>query len=173
MKTYGDLNLKAIRESCDLDFAHYTYGRGQCSCCYGPLDMARRYWRNGKKPIPIYTSGNEKDGGTFYYVLDGQKVNTNDITYILFKNARNGSGRIKSKDQVIENYTCIEYQFKNTQQKEQVCRELMSQLDNDYIVAVPKHDSRCTIIYTADKIKHYAEDFEQNYYTLREEGQNG
>ncbi len=25
MKTYGDLDLKAIMESCDLDFAHYTH----------------------------------------------------------------------------------------------------------------------------------------------------
>ncbi len=164
MKTYGDLDLKKLREFCELDFAHYTYRKGQCSCCYGPLDMSKRYWRNGKKPIPVYTSGNEKDGGTFHYELDGKKVDTNKITYILFKNACNGRGRIKNKEQYITNHTCIEYHFKDTQQKEQVCRELMAQLDNDYVVAVPKDDNYCIIIYTADELNY--QELKKNYYTL-------
>ena len=46
---YGELNLKKIREDNDLDFAHFTYQRGMCSCCYGPWDLPARYWRGGKK----------------------------------------------------------------------------------------------------------------------------
>lgn len=45
MKKYGDLKLSKLRDELGLDFAHYTYLRGQCSCCYGPLDMSARYWR--------------------------------------------------------------------------------------------------------------------------------
>ena len=126
----------------------------------------QRYWHNGKKPIPVYTSGNEKDGGTFHYELDGKKVDTNKITYILFKNADNGSGRIKNKEQYIENYTCIEYHFEDTQQKEQVCRELIAQLDSDYVVAVPKNNNHCIIIFMADRISAYADEFKENYYAL-------
>lgn len=166
MKTYGDLDLKKIRESCKLDFAHYTYGKGQCSCCYGPLDMAKRYWHNSQKPIQVYTSGNEQDGGTFHYELDGKKVDTKSITYILFKNACNGSGRIKNKEQYIENYTCIEYHFQDTEQKEQFCKELAEQLDSDYVVAVPKDNSSCIIIFTTDKIENYNEKIKKNYYVL-------
>lgn len=156
--------FEKIRESCELDFAHYTYGKGQCSCCYGPLDMPKRYWRNGKKPIRVYFSGNEKEGGAFHYELDGQKVDTKSITYILFKNACNGSGRIKNKDQVIENHTCITYHFRDTEQKEQFCKELAEQLGNDYVVAVPQKDSFCIIIYTADEFKH--QEIKKDYYTL-------
>lgn len=32
---YKELNLKKIREDNDLDFAHFTYQKGMCSCCYG------------------------------------------------------------------------------------------------------------------------------------------
>lgn len=31
---YGDLNLKKIRDDNEFDFAHFTYQRGMCSCCY-------------------------------------------------------------------------------------------------------------------------------------------
>jgi hypothetical protein len=146
MKTYGDLNLKKIRESCDLDFAHYTYRAGQCSCCYGPLDMAKKYWRKGKKPVEV------KEGGLIHYELDGQRYNTSKTTYILFKNACNGSGRIKSKDEVIKNYTCIEYNFESDEQKQKVCSMLQDQLGSDYVVQVPQNNLTCIIIFTKDHI---------------------
>ena len=44
---YRDLNLKKIREDNDLDFAHFTYQKGMCSCCYGPWDLPKRHWKNG------------------------------------------------------------------------------------------------------------------------------
>lgn len=51
---YKDLDLRAIMEAENLDFAHWTYQRGQCSCCYGPEDQPRRYWRNGNRPEVMY-----------------------------------------------------------------------------------------------------------------------
>lgn len=147
MKTYGDLNLKAIREACDLDFAHYTYGRGQCSCCYGPLDMSKRYWRNGKKPIEVFVASRMS-----HYELDGERYDTNKTTYILFKNACNGSGRIKSKDEPIKNNTCIEYHFKSDEQKLKVCSMLQAQLGDEYVVQVPQDKLTCIIIFTKEYI---------------------
>ena len=146
MKTYGDLNLKAIREACDLDFAHYTYGRGQCSCCYGPLDMAKRYWRNSKKPIEV------EEGGLIHYELDGQRYDDRKTTYILFKNACNGSGRIKNKAEPIKNYTCISYRFASDEQKQKVCSMLQEQLGNEYVVQVPQNTLHCIIIFTKEYI---------------------
>lgn len=49
MKKYGDLDLKKLAEIADLDFAHFTYKKNQCSCCYDPTDMAKKYWRNKEK----------------------------------------------------------------------------------------------------------------------------
>jgi len=72
-KTYSDLNLKAIREALNIDFAHFTYKQGQCSCCYGPKDLPKMYWKD--RTIP------EGD----------------DYSYILFKNANNGSGTVMGR----------------------------------------------------------------------------
>lgn len=109
MKTYGDLNLKAIREACGLDFAHYTYQKNQCSCCYGPQDQPKRYWLNGIIP--------EHD----------------NYSFVLFKNAYNGSGTV-TKSNIIEDYTCIEHKFNTTEQAHQFCKLLKEQLGNDYVV---------------------------------------
>lgn len=140
MKQYKDLDLKKIREACGLDFAHYTYRKGQCSCCYGPLDMAARYWKNGKKPVKI------SENRLIHYELDGKRFDTSKMTYILFKNADNGSGRIKSKDELIKDYTCIGYKFKDDEQKNKVCKMLLEQLDKDYALAVPNDETYCIII---------------------------
>lgn len=129
MKTYMDLNLKKVREACNLDFAHYTYGRGMCSCCYGPEDLPARYWRDGKV---------RKD---------------DKFTYILFRNAENGSGTVKRTDEVA-NYTCIGYRCSNAQLHD-ACRMISEQLGSDYIVAVPDTDSYCAIIFTAEKLANY------------------
>lgn len=31
MKQYKDLNLRKLREEADIDFAHFTYKKAQCS----------------------------------------------------------------------------------------------------------------------------------------------
>ena len=138
MKYYRDLNLREIRDKCGLDFAHFTYKRNQCSCCYGPKDMAKRYWKNGVIP-------------------DGD-----DYTYVLFKNANNGSG-VVTKNDIIENYTSISYRFKDDAQKELFCRLLEEQLDDDYLIAVPKNNSWCIVIYTKEEKRPLNE---KNYYWL-------
>lgn len=118
---YGDLNLKEIRDKNGLDFAHYTYKRGQCSCCYGPQDMARRYWKNGII--------REDD----------------NYTFILFKNAYNGRGIVKKEDEV-EDRTCIEWRM-SKEQLIAVCRDLQSQLGEEYSVKVPESEMICIIIH--------------------------
>lgn len=119
---YKDLNLKAIREKHNLDFAHFTYGKGQCSCCYSPSDMSARYWKDGiVKPI------------------------TEKYSYILFKNANNGSG-IKKRTDTIGDLLFIEWRC-SEEQLLGVCKDLQEQLGSGYIVFVPQ--SRCfTIVVT-------------------------
>lgn len=147
MKQYKDLNLRKIREECGLDFAHYTYQKGQCSCCYGPLDMPAIYWRNRNKPVKI------NNNGSIHYELNGEDFNKLKMSYILFKNADNGNGTVKRTDE-IKDYTCIGYRFNDNSQKQKVCKMLLDQLDEDYAVAVPKDRSSCIIILNV-KSKHY------------------
>jgi len=144
---YKDLDLKKIREDNDLDFAHYTFGRGQCSCCYGPYDMPARYWRNGVKPSE-YLEGTEtyNDKGE----VNGGKPR--EITYILFKNACNGSGTVRAADE-IEDYTCICYKVKSAEQLFAICADLQAQLGESYAVKVPNDFSTCIIIYTKDSYR--------------------
>ena len=142
MNTYRDLNLKSIREATDLDFAHYTYKRGMCSCCCGPQDLPSIYWKNR-----IIRQDN-------------------DYTYILFKNADNGSGHIKNKDEKIKHYTCISYKFKDDNQKQMVCEMLREQLDDDYIVCVPKSSYYCIVICDKQKFKDVRDEFKANYDML-------
>lgn len=127
LKQYKDLNLKKIREDNDLDFAHFTYRNGMCSCCYGPKDLAKRYWRNGIIP--------EGD----------------DYTYILFKNANNGSGSVTRYD-VIKDYTCISWYFPMEKMRS-VCKDLQEQLGEEYVVYMPKDEGQCILVLTADS--HY------------------
>lgn len=122
---YKDLNLKKIRDDNDLDFAHFTYQRGMCSCCYGPRDLPKRYWRGGVIPEDSY-----------------------DCTYLLFKNADNGSGHVKSTDE-IKDYTCIGWKFPMAK-LEKVCKDLQAQLGDGYAVMMPTDEYTCIIILTAD-----------------------
>ncbi len=163
MRQYKDLNLKKIREECGLVFAHYTYGRNQCSCCYGPLDMAARYWKNGKKPVEV------QENGTTHYELNGEWVDLNKLPYILFKNAYNGSGRIKSKEETIKEYTCISYYFKNSEQKDKVCQMLLEQLGEDYALLVPEDDTYCIIIVLVDgeTLKNKTDRVEKTYRCIK------
>ena len=119
---YKDLNLKKVRDDNDLDFAHFTYKKNQCSCCYGPKDMAKRYWKNGTIP-------------------EG-----NDYTYILFKNAYNGSGRVQRTD-VIKPVTHVQWRFP-VEKLKSVCISLKEQFDDNFKVLVPcgEHPHHYTII---------------------------
>lgn len=131
---YGDLNLKKIRDDNGLDFAHFTYQRGMCSCCYGPRDLPKRYWRGNVIPEDDY-----------------------DYTYLLFKNADNGSGHVKRADE-IDNYTCIEWGFP-MEKLEKICKDLQEQLGDKYVVLMPTNTHTCIQIfkydfpYLADKLK--------------------
>lgn len=131
---YGDLNLKKIRDDNGLDFAHFTYQRGMCSCCYGPRDLPKRYWRGNVIPEDDY-----------------------DYTYLLFKNADNGSGHVKRADE-IDNYTCIEWGFP-MEKLEKICKDLQEQLGDKYVVLMPTNIHTCIQIfkydfpYLADKLK--------------------
>ena len=131
---YKELNLKKIREDNDLDFAHFTYKHGMCSCCYGPKDLPKRYWRNNTIP-------------------DGD-----DYTYILFKNANNGSGEVRRNDE-IKDHQCVSWEFP-IEKLENVCKGLQAQLGSQYVVLKPKNDHWCILIckagshYIDDEIKH-------------------
>ena len=119
---YKDLNLKKIREDNDLDFAHFTYQKGMCSCCYGPKDLPKRYWRGGVIP--------EHD----------------DYTYLLFKNADNGSGIVKRDDEICGGtYDCIAWDFP-VEKLENVCKDLQAQLGDEYVVLKPKDTMHCILI---------------------------
>ena len=118
---YKDLNLKKIREDNDLDFAHFTYQKGMCSCCYGPKDLPKSYWKG--KVIPEH----------------------DNYTYLLFKNADNGSGVVRGNDE-IDDYTCIEWDFP-IERLETVCKDLQSQLGDEYVVLKPKNDLSCILIF--------------------------
>lgn len=122
---YGDLNLKKIRDDNGLDFAHFTYQRGMCSCCYGPRDLPKKYWRGNVIPDDDY-----------------------DYTYLLFKNADNGSGHVKRADE-IDNYTCIEWDFP-MEKLEKVCKDLQEQLGDKYVVLMPTNTYTCIQIFRYD-----------------------
>ena len=111
---YKELNLKKIREDNDLDFAHFTYQNGMCSCCYGPKDLPKRYWRNNT-------------------IAEGD-----DYTYLLFKNANNGSGIVKRDDE-LKRYQCVSWHFP-IDKLENVCKDLQEQVGDDYVVLVPTSD---------------------------------
>lgn len=142
MIKYKDLDLKKIVDAEQLDFAHYTYMRGQCSCCYGPLDMPARYWRNGEKPRKRFLT---EDKSIWDYVFHGEKYDTDSTIYILFKNACNGSGTVKAED-LVEDYTCIGYNLRDMDQVRRICAMLQEQLGEDYVVQEPKNESICIII---------------------------
>lgn len=113
---YSELNLKKIRDDNGLDFAHFTYKKGMCSCCYGPKDLPKRYWKGGVIP-------------------DG-----NDYTYLLFKNADNGSGHVKRNDEIVDD--CIEWDFP-MEKLADVCFDLQQQVGHGYVVLMPKNKSYC------------------------------
>jgi hypothetical protein len=128
---YKDLNLKKIQVLADLDFAHYTFGKNQCSCCYGPKDMPARYWKNGK----ISDKSNE------------------NLDYILFKNAYNGSGAVTANNYLAEKANI--YIMWNLSQKKlnKVVRLLREQVGREFIVQKPEDDFTCIVLKRRDKMK--------------------
>lgn len=136
---YKDLNLKKLREDNGLDFAHYTYQEGMCSCCYGPKDLPKRYWKGGIIP-------------------DGD-----EYTYILFKNANNGSG-IVHRDDEIKDYQCIEWRLDDTK-LDKVCRDLQEQLGDEYVVLVPT-DICWTILVRRSNSEYIGRDLQDGHYRV-------
>lgn len=152
MKTYGELNLRKLRDNTGLDFAHFTYQRGQCSCCYGPVDMPERYWAKGRKPQKI-KSLEDAEIETWNRPMD-------DIQYILFKNASNGNGIVTKNDTIcrapLKKSYCfgqvgaalrvyIEWQFPR-EKMDSVLSALQDQLDSDYVILVPEDEYECITI---------------------------
>ena len=120
---YKDLNLKQIRDENKIDFAHFTFLKGMCSCCYGPKDFPKKYWRNGK----IATD--------------------NNYTYLLFKNAENGSGTVTRNDTIENVYVCWEFP---EEKLKKVCDDLQQQLGSDYTVEIPTNKYECIKIVKLD-----------------------
>lgn len=119
---YKDLNLNKLRDDNGLDFAHYTYLKDMCTCCYGPLDFPKRYWKNGEK------SKTEED-----------------IQYILFKNAENGIGNVKDTDE-IRDVQSIAWQFP-MEKMQQICKDLQEQFGDEYVVLMPTDEFTCIMVY--------------------------
>lgn len=145
MLKYGELNLKSIMEKANLQFAHFTYSPKQCSCCYSPKDMPKRYWKNG--------------------VI----AEDDNYSYILFKNAYNGSGSVTKNDYICESFQSneskrlrkekpwrtyktsyqrvhIEYGNLTEEQMDIVISELQIQLGDEYTVIKPEDEHRCIAI---------------------------
>lgn len=141
MKTYGELNLRELREKCDIDFAHYTYNRGMCSCCYGPKNLAKTHWRKG---IDIET--------------------VKDYSYILFKNADNGSGAV-TRNESIHDVQFIGWGGMDDEKLNMVCKELSIQLGEDYVILVPK-TTYTTIIAVRRSSIYFESYFERENYNV-------
>lgn len=157
---YKDLNLNKLRDDNGLDFAHYTYLKDMCTCCYGPFDFPKRFWRNSEKPTKV------KDANGFHYEINEKVLNENDIQYILFQNAENGIGNVKDTDE-IRDYQSIAWQFPMEKMK-RICQDLQEQFGDEYVVAMPTDEFTCIMICAVnypgleEKIKS------QGYINIRE-----
>ena len=138
---YSELNLKKIRDDNGLDFAHFTYQKGMCSCCYGPKDLPKRYWKGGVIP-------------------DGD-----DYTYLLFKNADNGSGHVKRNDEIM--CDCISWNFP-MEKLANVCTDLQTQVGNDYVVFMPTSNRFCIKIVSRRYQYFESECREERYIPISE-----
>lgn len=154
-KFYHELNLKELRETCELDFAHYTYPHGMCPCCTCFLDFPQRYWKPERRPQKMTLSD-----GTIVYELNGKRVSVDDFAYLLFFNSDRDGG-YASKGTRIESVN-VAYHFVSDQQKADVCRLLSEQLGKDYVVAEPKFRWTVLRIYTLDDFRHRPK--EKDYY---------
>lgn len=151
MIKYGQLDLKKIMADEDLDFARWTYSRGQCSCCYGPLEMPAKYWKDHKKP-KIYFLDDKKQLSAYQWP-DGTRYNSDNTRYILFKNACNGSGTV-TEDDIIRDYTCIGYRLKDMDQVRRIADMISEQLDDDYVVQCPDNMLTCIVIRVKERLEN-------------------
>ncbi len=117
---FEELNLKQIREDNGLDFAHFTFLKNMCSCCSTPLEFPARYWHRGIKPQSM-----------------------DNVQYLIFKNADNGSGRVTKNDDISE-YECILWQFP-VEKLGKICKDLEQQMGNEYEILVPGSELFCIL----------------------------
>ena len=147
-KTFGDLDLRKICNEVGIDFAHYTYGKEMCSCCYQPTDMPARYWRGHtqKERQALKEACSRKPDKKNSNILHkGQ-----DYTYIWFKNAYNCGGRVKATDFICrgnEPWTKSRKEYIGWKLPEdklkKFCFELSEQLGPDYQVNMPSSEMEC------------------------------
>lgn len=167
MKTYGELNLKYIRDMAGLDFAHYSYQKGQCSCCYGPLDMSDKYWAKGRKPKKVDYQKLENGGATWHWDRDPK-----DVQYILFKNASNNTGWVTKNDTICLNpkHHKLMYAYRNKyevmiewsfpeEKMDMVLKMLKEQLDDDYVVLRPADKRYCIRIVLKSELREEEEKY--------------
>lgn len=136
---YKDLKLKEFRDELGLDFAKHGYERDQCSCCYGPKDQSR-VWFSKKYREMTQEQFDE--------------VSTNDLNYIMFKNANNGGGFVTENDE-IKGYQCVEWNLPSVD-LHTVCIELQKRLGDEYTVLEPSSSSwTIVILYKHDSCYEY------------------
>ena len=118
---YKELDLRKIREDHGLDFAHFTYLKNMCSCCSTPLEFPARYWHGGARPATM-----------------------DNVQYLLFKNADNGSGRVTANEE-LKDCQCISWNFPK-EKLVPICVDLQKQVGDEYEVLVPDGDWHCILI---------------------------
>lgn len=138
---YQELNLKKIREDNGLDFAHFTYLRNMCSCCSTPLEFPARYWHKGIKPTSM-----------------------DNVQYLIFKNADNGSGRVTKNDDISE-YECISWNFP-IEKMGKICQDLERQMGKEYEILVPSSEHFCIIAVLKDRKNLLERELEKGYKKL-------
>lgn len=151
MKKYADLKLKEIAKKAGLDFAHWSC-RGSCSCCVEPMDFPQKYFTKPKATL-----------------------DEDNLQFILFKNAYNGSGDV-NKDHIIC-YQSFEsgkkasnrlysvfvgWDIEDRQNLELVVELLQEQLGNKYKVIKPKDTKEAIEIqplFTAEEAERFLKSF--------------
>lgn len=133
MITYGQLKLAELRDKVGLDFAHFTYLKNMCSCCYHPHDMAALYWKGKTRQEK---AENKRKG-----------AEKRDYEYILFKNAYNCGGRVTKTDLICKlnrrtDELCNAYvEWNMSDEKlDLTCKLLQEQLGDFYEVIKPLNE---------------------------------
>lgn len=144
-KLYGNLDLKSIREECGLDFAHFTFKKGMCSCCYGPTDLPARYWHNNQ----ILHDKTSYEA----YNRVSEAVSDDEFTYLLFKNADNGSGHVR-RDTPLKKVGYVCWGFPMSRMPK-VCQMLQEQVGDEYEVIPPKNSLECITIKEKERTVNY------------------
>lgn len=120
MKTYGELNLLAIRDKHKLDIAHYSYLKGM-DAMTSPLEFPKRFWR------------------------DKNNAYRWNYTCLIFKNSDDLDGR-KSKADFVQDEVYLTTRFRDNQQQEEVLKDLQLALGDEYQIFVPEEITRSIYI---------------------------